>query len=81
MLSRMREKCYNSPMKDEDVKKATKDMTIAEVLKAKPQAAAVLMSRGMNCLGCVIAQGETLEQAADVHGIPVEELLWAINES
>lgn len=68
-------------MKDEDVKKATKDMTIAEVLKIKPQAAAVLMSRGMHCLGCVIAQGETLAQAADVHGIPVEELLGAINES
>ncbi|MFA4966851.1 MAG: DUF1858 domain-containing protein [Candidatus Margulisiibacteriota bacterium] len=57
-----------------------KDMTIAELLKARPQAAAILMSRGMHCLGCVIAQGETLEQAADVHGIPVQELLDAINE-
>jgi hybrid cluster-associated redox disulfide protein len=57
-----------------------KDMTIAEVLKAKPQAAAILMSRGMHCLGCVIAQGETLEQAAEVHGIPVFELLDAINK-
>jgi len=57
-----------------------KDMTIAEVLKAKPQAAAILMSRGMRCLGCVIAQGETLEQAAEVHGIPVFELLDAINK-
>ena len=57
-----------------------KDMTIAEVLKAKPQAAVILMSRGMHCLGCVIAQGETLEQAAEVHGIPVFELLDAINK-
>jgi len=57
-----------------------KDMTIAEVLKVKPQAAAILMSRGMHCLGCVIAQGETLEQAAEVHGIPVQELLDAINK-
>lgn len=56
-----------------------KEMTIAEVLKIKPQAAAILMSRGMHCLGCVIAQGETLEQAAEVHGIPVDELLEAIN--
>ncbi|MBI5699111.1 DUF1858 domain-containing protein [Candidatus Saganbacteria bacterium] len=59
--------------------KITKEMTIAEVLKLKPQAAAILMSRGMHCLGCVIAQGETLEQAAEVHGIPVDELLEAIN--
>jgi hybrid cluster-associated redox disulfide protein len=57
----------------------TKDMTIAEVIKLKPSAAAVLMSRGMHCLGCVIAQGETLEQAAEVHGIPIAELLEAIN--
>ena len=57
-----------------------KDMTIAEVLKAKPQAAAILMSRGMHCLGCVIAQGETLEQAAEVHGISIEELIAAINK-
>jgi hybrid cluster-associated redox disulfide protein len=38
------------------------------------------MSRGMHCLGCVIAQGETLEQAAQVHGIPADELLAAINK-
>ncbi|OGC09562.1 disulfide oxidoreductase [candidate division WOR-1 bacterium RIFOXYC2_FULL_37_10] len=60
--------------------KITKNMTIAEIIKIKPASAAVLMSHGMHCLGCVIAQGETLEQAADVHGIPIEELLKAINE-
>jgi len=64
----------------EEKPKIKKEMTIAEILKAKPEAAAVLMSRGMHCLGCVIAQGETLEQAADVHGIPVDELLKAIDE-
>ncbi|HTY13953.1 MAG TPA: DUF1858 domain-containing protein [Candidatus Omnitrophota bacterium] len=57
-----------------------KDTTIAEVLKLKPASAGILMSRGMHCLGCVIAQGETLEQAAEVHGIPVDELIAAINE-
>ena len=61
--------------------KVTKDMAISEILKVKPTAAAILMSRGMHCLGCVIAQGETLEQAAQVHGIPIDELLGAINES
>ncbi len=60
--------------------KINKEMTIAEVLRVKPEAATVLMSRGLHCLGCVIAQGETLEQAAEVHGIPVEELLAAINK-
>jgi hybrid cluster-associated redox disulfide protein len=61
-------------------KKITKDMTIAEALKYKPQIAAILMSKGMHCLGCIIAQGETIEQAADVHGINVEELLKELNK-
>ena len=62
-------------------KNITKEMTIAEIIKLKPASAAVLMSQGMHCLGCVIAQGETLEQAADVHGIPVDKLLKGINEA
>lgn len=69
---------YNDIMAEE--KKITKDMTIAEIIKLRPKTAAVLMSYGMHCLGCVIAQGETLEQAAEVHGISADELLKAINE-
>lgn len=63
-----------------DEPKITPKMTIAQVLQHKPGAAAVLMSRGMHCLGCVIAQGETLEQAAEVHGISLDELLADINK-
>lgn len=60
--------------------KITKDMTIAEALKFKPKIAAILMSKGMHCLGCVIAQGETLEQAAEVHGLNVSELIVELNK-
>ena len=60
--------------------KITRNMTIAEALKIKPQIAAVLMTRGMHCLGCVIAQGETIEQAAEVHGLDVDELVRDLNE-
>ena len=60
--------------------KLSKDMTIAEALRIKPQIAPILMSKGMHCLGCVVAQGETIEQAADVHGMDVEELLKELNE-
>ena len=60
--------------------KITKDMTIAETLKLKPKIAAILMSKGMHCLGCVIAQGETLEQAAEVHGLNVSELIAELNK-
>lgn len=58
----------------------TADMTIAAALKLKPSIAGVLMSKGMHCLGCVISQGETIAQASEVHGIPVGELLDAVNE-
>jgi hybrid cluster-associated redox disulfide protein len=34
----------------------------------------------MHCLGCVIAQGETLEQAAEVHGLNPDELIKELNE-
>lgn len=59
--------------------KLTKDMTIAQAIKLKPEIAGLLMSKGMHCLGCVIAQGETLEQAAQVHGIDPDELISELN--
>jgi hybrid cluster-associated redox disulfide protein len=61
-------------------KKLTQNMTIAEALKLKPKIAAILMSKGMHCLGCVIAQGETLEQAAEVHGLDLPELMVELNK-
>lgn len=41
--------------------------------------APILMEIGMHCLGCPSAQGETLEEAAMVHGIDVELLVEKIN--
>lgn len=55
-------------------------MTIAEAMKLKPQIAGLLMSKGMQCIGCVIAAGETLEQAAEVHGLDPDELIKELNE-
>jgi hybrid cluster-associated redox disulfide protein len=34
----------------------------------------------MGCIGCPSAQMESLEQAAAVHGIDLEELLKSLNE-
>ncbi len=58
----------------------TKDMTIGEMLRTNPAVAPVLMSAGMHCIGCPSAQGETLEEAAMVHGMDVDELLEALNQ-
>ena len=58
----------------------TKDMTIGEVIKINESKAEVLMSFGMGCVGCPSAQAETIEEAAYVHGIKLEELLGALNK-
>lgn len=62
-------------------KKVTKDMTIADVLKQNPNTARVLMKHGMHCLGCATATGETIAQAAMVHGINLETLVKELNEA
>lgn len=56
----------------------TKEMTIGEILRISPDVAPVLMDAGMHCLGCPSAQGESLEEAAMVHGIDIEALMSAI---
>ena len=56
----------------------TKDMTIGEILAKAPNVAPILMEAGMHCLGCPSAQAETLEEAAMVHGINIDELMTSI---
>ena len=58
----------------------TKDMTIGEVIKLNPNAAQILMRFGMGCLGCPSSQVETVEQACEVHGLKLEDVLAALNE-
>ena len=59
----------------------TKTMTIAQVLKEKPQTAGVFFSMGMPCLGCSIALSESVEDAALVHGIDLDELIKKLNDA
>lgn len=56
-----------------------KDMLIGEIIGIDPGNAAILMSHGMHCPGCPSAQGETLEEAAQVHSMDVDVLLSDIN--
>ena len=58
----------------------TKEMTIGEILNATPDVAPVLLEAAMHCLGCPSAQGESLEEAAMVHGIDIDALMKAIEE-
>ena len=56
----------------------TKEMTIGEILRTNPDVAPILMNAGMHCLGCPSAQGESLEEAAMVHGMDIDELMAKI---
>lgn len=61
----------------------SKDMLIIDVLNQgdPDKLAEVLMESGMHCLHCALAHGETLEEAAAVHGIDVDELVKKLNEA
>ena len=63
------------------MEKITADSTIYDLLKAKPESTEVLFKFGMGCVGCAIARGETIREAAQAHGIPLEELLSALGIS
>ena len=60
--------------------KFNKDMTIGEMLRIDTNIIPILMDAGMHCIGCPSAQGETLEEAALVHGLDVDALLKKLNE-
>ena len=57
-----------------------KNMIISEIIAVDPGNSAILMASGMHCIGCPSAQGESLEEAAMVHGMNADELVASINE-
>lgn len=59
----------------------TKDMTIGEILRTNAEVAPILMEAGMHCLGCPSAQGESLAEAAMVHGIDIDALMAKIENA
>ena len=56
-----------------------KDTRIGELLEKAPEKAEILLEAGMHCLGCPASQMETLEEACNVHGIDVQEILDKLN--
>ena len=40
----------------------------------------ILMGYGMGCIGCPSAQMETLEQACEIHGLNINEVLEKLNK-
>ncbi len=61
------------------MKEITKDMLVSEILDINRELAEVLMEAGMHCVGCAAASGESLQEACDVHGIDVDDLVEKLN--
>mgnify|MGYP000846990351 FL=1 len=60
--------------------KITKDMIIADVLNMNRGTVPIFMQNGLHCMGCVMASGETIEEACMVHGMDCEILLDELND-
>ncbi len=58
----------------------SKNMTIGELLAKYPEKAEILLENGMGCLGCPASQAETIEEACEVHGIDVDDLMKELNK-
>lgn len=62
----------------------TPDTFIGDIIEGDVNIEAVanvLTSVGMHCLGCAIAHGETVGEAAEVHNVDVNELIARLNEA
>lgn len=59
--------------------KVTLDMTIEEIVNADARAAAILEQEGMHCVSCASSSGETLQDAAEGHGVDPVLLMRKLN--
>lgn len=69
--------------KEEEImeRKITKDSIIGDIVRQYPAAVAIFRSHGMGCLGCPSAAGESVEKAAGIHGLDLEQLLVDLNKA
>lgn len=56
-------------------------MLIGDLIKEHPDTVDVLFQAGMGCVGCPASQAESIEEAAVVHGLNLDDLLAKLNEA
>jgi len=59
----------------------TKDMGIMEAIQKYPDVIGVFVAHGLGCIGCAMANFETIEQGAMAHGMDLEALMRDLNEA
>jgi len=56
-----------------------RDMSINDIIKKYPEAFAIFEEYGLSCIGCRAALFDTIEQAAKIYGINIDNLLKDLN--
>ncbi|MGA1872638.1 MAG: DUF1858 domain-containing protein [Thermoplasmatota archaeon] len=59
----------------------TKDMGIMEAIQKYPDVIGVFVAHGLGCIGCAMANFETIEQGAVAHGMDIDSLMKDLNEA
>ena len=57
----------------------TKKTIIGDIIENVPEKVNILLDAGMHCIGCMISEDESLEEACMVHGIDVDDLVEELN--
>ena len=57
----------------------SKDTIIGDILTIAPETAPLFLEIGMQCLGCAMSSGETVEEACAVHGVDTDAFLAKLN--
>lgn len=63
--------------------KVKKDTLISEIVKKSPKIVELFENYGLHCATCVMAQFETIEQGAKLHGMTdreVDKMIQKINK-
>lgn len=58
----------------------TKDSKILEVVQNNPETVTVFQNHGLGCVGCMLAQFETLGEGAAAHGLDIDVLVEDLNK-
>jgi hybrid cluster-associated redox disulfide protein len=59
----------------------TKDTRIGQILAEYPKACEVLADYELDCYCCMKAKFETVEQAAQMHGFSLDQMLYELNDA
>ncbi len=66
--------------KTETKQLVTKDMTIGEVVAKYPEAASIMLSYGLHCVGCAVNPYESIESGCLGHGMDKETIDNLVND-